>query len=91
MAYYKDYANNFTCMTNGKKSIRFCVSCSSIYVRNDELKLADSSKRMLWVARSGAQWRLIPTVYGNWNSIYKRFSDWCDKGIFTQYAPTLRR
>ena len=63
------------------KIVRFLRSCPGLYVA-EEAKCRRSMEGVLWIARSGAQWRLLPETYGTWNSIFKRFARWCDNGIW---------
>ena len=37
---------------------------------------------IMWILKSGAQWRDLPAYYGNWNSIYHKFRQWYSLGLF---------
>ena len=65
------------------KLMSFLQSCRGIYVGNQAKTLRFISA-ILWMVRSGAPWELLPTSYGKWNSVYKRFARWCERGIWTQ-------
>jgi transposase len=63
------------------KIVLFLRSFPNAYV-GDESVCRLFVEGVLWIVRSGAQWRLLPTPYGKWNSIYKRFGRWCEQGVW---------
>ena len=44
---------------------------------------------ILWIARTGAPWRDLPTVFGKWNTVYRRFRRWTQSGVFAQVFNAL--
>ena len=37
---------------------------------------------VLWIARTGSPWRDLPDEFGHWNSVFKRFRRWVQRGAF---------
>lgn len=37
---------------------------------------------VLWMARTGVPWRDLPAEFGPWNTVFRRFSRWADKGVW---------
>ena len=44
---------------------------------------------MVWMARTGAQWRPLPDEYGKWNSVFRRYRRWVVTGVFEAMLETL--
>ena len=37
---------------------------------------------VLWIVRTGSPWRDLPEAFGDWNSVFRRFSWWSIKGVW---------
>jgi transposase len=54
--------------------------------RNDDRQMLNG---ILWIARSGASWRDLPERYGAWSSVYRRFREWEESGLFKRIFKEL--
>jgi transposase len=45
---------------------------------------------VLYVARTGCPWRDLPAEFGNWHSVYVRFSRWEQYGVWNRVAMVLQ-
>ena len=68
--------------TQSTKIRDFLKADLNAYIGKNEEECRRFVESVLWISRSGSQWRLLPTEYGKWNSVYKRFARWCDQGVW---------
>jgi len=46
---------------------------------------------VIWIFKTGAPWRDLPERYGHWKNVHRRFSRWCQKGIFNKIFKELSK
>jgi transposase len=44
---------------------------------------------VLWIIRTGSPWRDLPEAFGEWNSVFRRFSRWSAKGVWLRMFEAL--
>jgi transposase len=63
--------------------MKFLSQIKSIH-KNNVAKLRIFFEGVCFVMRSGCQWRLLPTYYGHYRAVHKRFKYWTKRGIWQQ-------
>ena len=66
---------------NGCSADQYLSEFPKIHTGNEE-KTRQFVEAVFWIVRGGTQWRLLPREYGDWNTVYHRFADWADKGVW---------
>ena len=46
---------------------------------------------VLWLMKTGAQWRDLPERFGPWKTVYGRFARWRDDGTLDRVVARLQR
>lgn len=59
--------------------------------RPPEHDLRDIMDAILYVDRTGVQWRYLPHDFPHWNTVYGYFAKWADEGVFAQLNGLLRQ
>jgi transposase len=61
--------------------------------KRDEAALRRFVEAVLWILRTGAPWRDLPEILGQWPSVYHRWRRWCVRGwcnlIFEHLRPMV--
>jgi transposase len=45
-------------------------------------RLREQFEGVIWRFRTGSQWREMPSEFGAWSTVYDRFAQWRDTGVF---------
>ena len=61
-------------------------SDSGVTARDNRLFL----EAVLWRVRTGLPWRDLPSAFGNWNSVFRRFRRWAKGGVFERLFKEIR-
>ena len=67
--------------TRWSKIYSFLRLTPGIYIGNEQ-KTRLFIEAVYWIMRTGAPWRDLPSEFGKWNSVFNRYADWTDQGVW---------
>jgi transposase len=76
-----------------KRIVRVCPTRGIRFSGVSQIRNGDDNRRslegILWIVRTGAPWRDLPDVFGNWSTVWKRFRRWALRGVFEKVFEAL--
>ena len=60
----------------------FLQKAKGLHIKNEK-QTRCFVEGVLYVLRTGCQWRLLPYYYRHWRNIHKRYKTWADRGIWS--------
>lgn len=61
--------------------------------KGDPGRTGENNRRFInavvWLARTGAPWRDLPSRFGKWNSVFQRYNRWCKRGVWERVFDIL--
>jgi len=48
-------------------------------------------KGILYLLKTGCQWRMLPREFGKWNTVYAYFKRWREMGVWVKLLEALRQ
>ena len=67
--------------TEFEQIMKYLMQVKGIH-KKDVQRLRLFIEAVCYACRSGCQWRLLPSYYGNWRSIHKRFMQWSKRCLW---------
>jgi transposase len=58
-------------------------------IKCEESEVLKKLNGILYVLKSGCQWRMLPKEYGDWNKVYSQFKRWRKTDIFENILMAL--
>ena len=50
----------------------------------DDVNVREVLDSIFYVLSTGCQWKALPPQFGAWQSVYRRFRQWVDAGVFEE-------
>lgn len=70
------------------KIYSFLQGVKSLHIR-DEKRTRQFMEGVWYVLRTGCQWRLVPSCYGHWRQIHRRYKAWSDRDIWSELMSSV--